>query len=243
MASSGAGALIIACGALAREIAALRRANGWDTLDVQCLPAELHNEPQRIPEQVRTAIRAARGRYRTIFVAYADCGTGGRLDAVLQEEARGLWQMGKANVGNLETEIVVVVVEANGFEIDVTIFVFGIEFSGDPEGVVRFLDLAALEIGRGCHIGELRRAVTLVQKLVCRLDGRRIVSGVHVSKRLIITGGVRVPERPACHAKLSSRGRVGLLFHQQGSGGKVAGAVVGAEFGQQIKRPLLVALF
>jgi hypothetical protein len=86
MASSGAGALIIACGALAREIAALRRANGWDTLDVQCLPAELHNEPQRIPEQVRTAIRAARGRYRTIFVAYADCGTGGRLDAVLQEE-------------------------------------------------------------------------------------------------------------------------------------------------------------
>jgi hypothetical protein len=86
MASSAAGALIIACGALAREIAALRRANGWDNLDVQCLPAELHNEPQRIPERVRTAIRAARGRYRTIFVAYADCGTGGRLDAVLQEE-------------------------------------------------------------------------------------------------------------------------------------------------------------
>ncbi len=80
------GALVIACGALAREIAALRRANGWDALDVQCLPPDLHNRPERIPEEVRTAIRAARPRYRSLFVAYGDCGTGGRLDAVLREE-------------------------------------------------------------------------------------------------------------------------------------------------------------
>ena len=42
-------ALVIACGALAREIVALRTANGWSHLDVRCLPAELHNTPQRIP--------------------------------------------------------------------------------------------------------------------------------------------------------------------------------------------------
>jgi hypothetical protein len=69
--------LVIACGALAREIAALRRANAWPHLDVRCLPAELHNRPERIPEAVREAIRAGRERHATIFVAYGDCGTGG----------------------------------------------------------------------------------------------------------------------------------------------------------------------
>ena len=78
--------LVIACGALAREIAALRQANGWPHLDVRCLPAELHNRPERIPGAVRDAIRANRGRYVSIFVAYGDCGTGGELDAVLRDE-------------------------------------------------------------------------------------------------------------------------------------------------------------
>jgi len=78
--------LVIACGALAHEIAALRRANGWSTLDVKCLPPELHNRPERIPAAVRTEIRAARDTYAEIFVAYGDCGTGGALDAVLREE-------------------------------------------------------------------------------------------------------------------------------------------------------------
>jgi uncharacterized protein DUF1638 len=79
-------ALVIACGALAREIAALRRANGWEGLEVKCLPPELHNRPERIPDAVREAIREHRGQYREIFVAYADCGTGGQLDQVLREE-------------------------------------------------------------------------------------------------------------------------------------------------------------
>ena len=79
--------LVIACGALAREIAALRSANDWPRLDVRCLPAELHNRPERIPGAVREAIRANRDEYETIFVAYGDCGTGGALDAVLAEEA------------------------------------------------------------------------------------------------------------------------------------------------------------
>jgi len=78
--------LLIACGALAREIAALKRANGWQGLEVRCLPAQLHNRPERIAPAVREVIRENRDRYRTIFVAYADCGTGGTLDAVLREE-------------------------------------------------------------------------------------------------------------------------------------------------------------
>lgn len=79
-------ALVIACGALAHEIAALRRANDWHNLDVKCLPPELHNRPERIAGAVRDAIREHRDQYREIFVAYADCGTGGQLDQVLREE-------------------------------------------------------------------------------------------------------------------------------------------------------------
>jgi hypothetical protein len=80
------GTLIIACGALAHEIAALRRANTWTAIDVCCLPPELHNRPQRIAPAVQAKIREHRGAYRSIFVAYGDCGTGGRLDAVLRQE-------------------------------------------------------------------------------------------------------------------------------------------------------------
>jgi Protein of unknown function (DUF1638) len=83
--SARGGTLVIACGALAREIAALKRANGWDALDVRCLPAELHNRPERIAPAVREAIEAARGHYAGIFVAYGDCGTAGALDALLRE--------------------------------------------------------------------------------------------------------------------------------------------------------------
>jgi hypothetical protein len=78
--------LIIACGALAREIVALKKINGWSAMDVECLPPELHNRPERIPAAVRDAIVEGRKRYDHIFVAYADCGTGGLLDTVLQAE-------------------------------------------------------------------------------------------------------------------------------------------------------------
>ncbi|HEX2791426.1 MAG TPA: DUF1638 domain-containing protein [Steroidobacteraceae bacterium] len=78
--------LVIACGALAREITALKRASGWSAIDVTCLPPELHNRPERIPAAVGAAIRDARARYARIFVAYADCGTGGALDRILAEE-------------------------------------------------------------------------------------------------------------------------------------------------------------
>ncbi len=79
--------LVIACGALAREIAALTR--GLAHIHLHCLPATLHNRPERIAPAVQAAIRAARADYGRIFVAYAECGTGGALDAVLAEEGVG----------------------------------------------------------------------------------------------------------------------------------------------------------
>ncbi|MFM7434050.1 MAG: DUF1638 domain-containing protein [Gammaproteobacteria bacterium] len=85
MASAGR-QLVIACGALAHEIAALRKLHGWLALEVHCLPPELHNRPERIAPAVREAIIQHRDRYAEIFVAYADCGTTGALDAVLREE-------------------------------------------------------------------------------------------------------------------------------------------------------------
>jgi hypothetical protein len=84
--ATGRGALVIACGALAREIAALRRVNGWTALDVSYLPPQLHNRPERIAAAVQEQIHAQRGRYQRIFVAYGDCGTGGGLDAMLRAE-------------------------------------------------------------------------------------------------------------------------------------------------------------
>lgn len=75
--------LLIACGALAREIVLLTRQNDWQHLKVQCLPAELHNTPEKIPAAVVDLINAHRAEYEHIFVAYADCGTGGLLDRAL----------------------------------------------------------------------------------------------------------------------------------------------------------------
>ena len=73
--------LLIACGALAHEILALKRRNGWDHLDLQCLPANLHLWPDRIPDAVEAAVTEHRDQYESIFIVYADCGTGGLLQA------------------------------------------------------------------------------------------------------------------------------------------------------------------
>lgn len=81
----GAGRVVIlACGALAREILALIKINNLQGIALTCLPANLHNAPQLIPEAVERKILELRERYDTIYVAYADCGTGGALDRVLQ---------------------------------------------------------------------------------------------------------------------------------------------------------------
>jgi hypothetical protein len=78
--------LVIGCGALANELVAITRQPGFEHVDLTCLPASLHNRPGGIPAAVRGKIRAGRSRYATIFIAYADCGTGGLLDKVLAEE-------------------------------------------------------------------------------------------------------------------------------------------------------------
>ncbi len=80
--------LLIACGALGREIVQLIEMNDWRHLDVACLPAKLHHTPSLIPEAVREKIRLARGKYTKIYVLYGDCGTGGLLNRVLEEEGR-----------------------------------------------------------------------------------------------------------------------------------------------------------
>ncbi len=77
---------LIACGALAWEIAELIRVNGWSHMSISCVPAHYHNTPDKIPEAVRAKIRAARGSHDRIVVVYGDCGTGGLLDDVLAEE-------------------------------------------------------------------------------------------------------------------------------------------------------------
>jgi hypothetical protein len=78
--------LLIACGALAREITTLQENHGWDHLSVQCLPAKLHNRPGLIPDRVREKIQNQRQNFDRILVLYGDCGTGGLLDQVLEEE-------------------------------------------------------------------------------------------------------------------------------------------------------------
>jgi hypothetical protein len=83
--AEGASVLVLACGAIAREVLAVVRTGGWQHVHVRCLPAQLHTRPERIAPAVDAKLRELAGRYERVFVAYADCGTGGALDAVLAE--------------------------------------------------------------------------------------------------------------------------------------------------------------
>ena len=76
--------LLIACGALAREILAVKERNGWDHMDLTCLPAILHIQPDRITEAVEDAVERHRQVYDRVFVVYADCGTGGQLQSACE---------------------------------------------------------------------------------------------------------------------------------------------------------------
>jgi hypothetical protein len=78
--------LLLACGALGREIVDLIERNRWTAFDLQCLPAKWHNTPDRIVPALHEKIREAKGKYESIFVLYGDCGTGGELDRLLAEE-------------------------------------------------------------------------------------------------------------------------------------------------------------
>ena len=76
---------LIVCGALAREVLALKEMHGWD-VDVLGLPVLLHNNPERIPPAVSSRIKQAKQKYRRLFVVYGDCGTSGVLDKLLASE-------------------------------------------------------------------------------------------------------------------------------------------------------------
>lgn len=82
--------LVIACGALAREIGDLKRLNGWEHLHLSSLDAKLHHRPARIPDRLREKIRRNKARFDRIYVAYADCGTRGEIDRVIEEEGPGI---------------------------------------------------------------------------------------------------------------------------------------------------------
>jgi hypothetical protein len=76
--------LVIACGAIAREVLAVIRLNGWTNVTLRCLPGKLHNTPQWIAGRVDEKLREAEAEgWERVFVAYGDCGTGGELDRVL----------------------------------------------------------------------------------------------------------------------------------------------------------------
>jgi len=78
--------VIITCGAIAKEVLLLAQQLGQkDTVDVVCISAVLHNYPEKIPAAVEEKIIEARAQEKEVFVAFADCGTGGLLDNVLEK--------------------------------------------------------------------------------------------------------------------------------------------------------------
>lgn len=77
--------LLLACGALAREILDLIKLNNWSHMDLTCLPAIFHIHPEKIAPAVREAVAKHRDSYADIFVVYADCGTGGKLQNTCDE--------------------------------------------------------------------------------------------------------------------------------------------------------------
>ena len=77
--------LVIGCGALAEELSALKKANQWTAVDIKCLDAALHKRPERIADRLEVALAQQHAHYDNIFIAYADCGTGGAVDRVADQ--------------------------------------------------------------------------------------------------------------------------------------------------------------
>ena len=75
--------LILACGALAKEILHLLKHLG-QSADLQCFPAGFHNSPQKIVPSLKAILDERAGDYARILIGYGDCGTGGGLDALLE---------------------------------------------------------------------------------------------------------------------------------------------------------------
>jgi hypothetical protein len=77
--------LILACGALAREIRDVARLHEIDNVTLECLPASLHMTPDLITPAVRERIERHGDTFDRILVGYADCGTGGHLVDLCRE--------------------------------------------------------------------------------------------------------------------------------------------------------------
>jgi len=77
--------LIIACGAIAHELVAVIKANQFNHIAIQCLPAEWHNTPDKITPAIEQKILTQRAKFARILIAYGDCGTGGQLDALIEK--------------------------------------------------------------------------------------------------------------------------------------------------------------
>lgn len=74
--------LLLACGALAREVITLRNRYEWSA-DIYCVPALYHNTPNKIAPAVEKRLQALRAHYERVIVVYGDCGTNGGLDTAL----------------------------------------------------------------------------------------------------------------------------------------------------------------
>jgi len=77
--------LVIACGALSQELNYLKKTNSWKNITIQCLSAELHNTPKLIPIKVKEKLDLMADDFDKVYLAYADCGTGGLLDSLLKD--------------------------------------------------------------------------------------------------------------------------------------------------------------
>ena len=81
MRSASATTGVIACGALAADLAEIVRRRDWQ-VDIHPLPPLLHNQPAKIAPEVERSFAELADRYERVVVAYADCGSYGALDEV-----------------------------------------------------------------------------------------------------------------------------------------------------------------
>ena len=85
LSNSRDGTLVVACGAIAREILAINEILSWDNISIKCLPAIYHNQPEKITPAVIDVVKNNKHKYQKIYVAYADCGTGGMLEKACKD--------------------------------------------------------------------------------------------------------------------------------------------------------------
>ena len=75
---------VIACGAIATHISHITDSHGLD-VTIYPLPPLLHNQPAKIAGEVEKTYLEIKDKHSKCAVAYADCGTYGALDAVIEK--------------------------------------------------------------------------------------------------------------------------------------------------------------